>query len=145
MKRFFSANYVKKPKMELTIRTPYRTLIKDNANFTKLLTKTNIATLVVQNRMPPSIYILPAGELKVKLTEEVKGFSGTIMHTGGWAVIHPDNTCEINLMEAFEKDEINIGNIEKADPIKADNSVADKYAEKMRASTKKIFLKKAVV
>jgi len=28
------------------------------------------------------------------------------MHTGGWAIVHADNTCEINLMEIIEKKDV---------------------------------------
>lgn len=38
-KNFF-AKAVKKPKMELTIRTPYKVLVKDFTDFSRLLTKT---------------------------------------------------------------------------------------------------------
>lgn len=80
---------VKKQKMELTIRTPYRTLFENFDGFSRVLTKTNEAALIIQNRTPASLHILPPGLMKVKLTNEVKGAPGEFMHLGGWVVIHP--------------------------------------------------------
>lgn len=79
----------KKQKMELTIRTPYRTLFENFDGFSRVITKTNEAALIIQNRSPPSLHVLPPGFMKVKLTSEVKGVTGEFMHLGGWVVIHP--------------------------------------------------------
>jgi hypothetical protein len=79
----------KKQKMELTIRTPYRTLFENFDGFSRVITKTNEAALIIQNRSPPSLHILPPGLMKVKLTTEAKGAGGEFMHLGGWVVIHP--------------------------------------------------------
>lgn len=82
---FFAA---KKQKMELTIRTPYRTLFENFDGFSRVITTTNEAALIIQNRAPPALHILPPGVIKVKMTTEIKGQSGEFMHIGGWAVIH---------------------------------------------------------
>ncbi len=79
----------KKQKMELTIRTPYRTLFENFDGFSRVVTKTNEAALIIQNRTPPSLHVLPPGHLKVKLTSDVKGVTGEFMHMGGWLVVHP--------------------------------------------------------
>lgn len=78
----------KKSKMELTIRTPYKTILKDFDGFSRILTKTNEAALVIQNKTPASLYILPPGLLKIKMTSEVKGVTGDFIHLGGWCTIH---------------------------------------------------------
>jgi len=39
--------FTKKQKMELTIRTPYRTLVSDFDGFQRVITKTNEAALVI--------------------------------------------------------------------------------------------------
>lgn len=44
---------------------------------------------MVQNRTPPSLYVLPPGPLKIRFTQDVKGVSGDFMHTGGWLIVHP--------------------------------------------------------
>lgn len=79
----------KKQRMELTIRTPYRTLFENFDGFSRVITKTNEAALIIQNRTPASLHILPPGLMKIKLTNEVKGVPGEFMHLGGWVVIHP--------------------------------------------------------
>lgn len=45
--RNFFSKIVKKPKMELTIRTPYKVLLEDFSDFTRLITKTNESVLVI--------------------------------------------------------------------------------------------------
>lgn len=53
--------------------------------------------------MPAAAHILPPGKLLVRLNNPTEEFSGDLIHTGGFLVIHPDNSCEINLMECVEK------------------------------------------
>ena len=53
--------------------------------------------------MPPAVHMLLPGQLKVKSAKPIEGFSGDIIQSGGWLVIHPDNSCEINLMEGIDK------------------------------------------
>eukprot|EP01017_Pseudomicrothorax_dubius_P029018 TRINITY_DN3495_c0_g4_i1.p1 TRINITY_DN3495_c0_g4~~TRINITY_DN3495_c0_g4_i1.p1 ORF type:complete len:105 (+),score=20.70 TRINITY_DN3495_c0_g4_i1:54-368(+) len=82
------ATIAKKPKMELTLRTPYGTFFDKFDGFQRLITKSNEAALIVSNRSPPGLYVLPPGFLRVKLTTEVKGTSGDYLHLGGWLTIH---------------------------------------------------------
>ncbi len=82
---FFSI--ARSPKMELTIRTPYKTLVSKLSDFTRIVTKTNQAVLIVQNNMPPAMHVLPPGYLKVRLNNPSDDFSGDFMHTGGFLVI----------------------------------------------------------
>ena len=110
-----SSNIVKKQRMELTIRTPYQTIIESFSGFQNLSAKTTDSVLLVQNRMPPALHLLPPGKLTVKVLENVEGFSGNIMHTGGWLVIGADNTCEINLLEAVESKDVEINKVSQAD------------------------------
>lgn len=79
----------KKPRMEFTIRTPYKTIIKDFDGVQRAITKTNEAALVIQNKFPPSAYVIPPGHLKLKFTQDVKDTSGDYLHLGGWVTIHP--------------------------------------------------------
>jgi hypothetical protein len=85
---FFSGPLNKKQKMELTLRTPYQTVLKNFEGFQRVLTKSNEAALIIQNKSPPAVYVLPPGHLKIKLTQEQKGVSGDYMHTGGWVIVH---------------------------------------------------------
>jgi hypothetical protein len=62
--RFFSV-LPKAPKMELTMRTPYRTFFKDFTGFQRLYVHTIKGLMCISNRTPPVIYLLPAGELKL--------------------------------------------------------------------------------
>eukprot|EP01015_Nassula_variabilis_P005748 TRINITY_DN1428_c0_g1_i5.p1 TRINITY_DN1428_c0_g1~~TRINITY_DN1428_c0_g1_i5.p1 ORF type:complete len:140 (+),score=44.87 TRINITY_DN1428_c0_g1_i5:86-505(+) len=89
--RYFAAQ--KKQKMELTLRTPYRTLFENFDGFSRIITKSNEAALIIQNKSPAAIYVLPPGYLKVKLTTEAKNTSGDYLHLGGWLTVHMDNTC----------------------------------------------------
>lgn len=85
----FAFSVQKKPRMEYTIRTPYKTFMQDYDGVHRLLTKTNESALVVQNRFPPSAFVLPPGHLKVKFTQELKDTSGDYLHLGGWLTVHP--------------------------------------------------------
>ena len=49
------------------------------------------------------MHILPPGYLKVRTGNTSEKFSGDLMHLGGWLIIHPDNTCEVNLVDCVEK------------------------------------------
>lgn len=57
------------------------------------------------------MHILPPGYLKVRTTSTNENFSGDLMHLGGWLVIHPDNSCEVNLVECVEKNELQPENL----------------------------------
>lgn len=50
------------------------------------------------------------------------------MHLGGFLVIHPDNTCEINLMDACDKNQISPEKFTQSDFEKYDGNV---YADKI--------------
>ena len=78
----------KKPKMELTLRTPYKTIFDKFDGFSRIITKTNEAALIIQNKAPSSLYVLPPGHIKIKLLNEQKGVSGDFLHLGGWVVVH---------------------------------------------------------
>ncbi len=141
IKRSFAL--VKKPKMELTIRTPYKAFVESFTGFTRVITRTTEATLVVQNRMPPAVHMLPPGSIKLKSEREIKGFSGELVHMGGWLVIHPDNSCDINLMDAVDKKDMALDKVGKAELPKDSDAAAMKYIERIRNTTQRTFLKNA--
>ncbi|EGR34765.1 hypothetical protein IMG5_002370 [Ichthyophthirius multifiliis] len=140
-KQYFS-QLAKKAKMELTLRTPYREVLVNFDGFSRIQAKTNEAALCVQNKTPASLYVLPPGPLKIKLTQDVKDVSGDYLHSGGWLIIHADNTCEINVMDLFERKEVKADQFDKANIVDADTN-AGKYAQKSRKNTNRIFLKAA--
>ena len=136
-KNFFS-KVAKKPKMELTIRTPYKVLVKDFTDFSRLLTKTQESVLVVQNRTPAAMHILPPGYLKVRTNTQTENFTGDLMHLGGWLVVHPDNTCEVNLIECVEKKDLQPENLGTED---FDTTTDNKYIPKIQKRAYNSFFK----
>ena len=138
LKRFFST---KKMKMELTIRTPYKTIVSNFADFQRVVTKTSEAYLIVQNRMPPAAHVLPPGSLKVRMEKENPDFSGEFMHTGGWLVINPDNTCEISLMECIDRKDIQSDRLDKGELEPIEEGIAELYVNKIRTAAQKTFHK----
>ena len=134
---------VKKPKMEINIRTPYKTFVKDFNGFSRLVTRTTESALVVQNRMPAAVHILPPGVIKLRTENEMKDFSGELVHTGGFLVIHPDNSCDVNLMEAFDKKNLSTDKIGKNEMAKEEDTNVSKFVERIRNTTQKTFLKNA--
>ena len=63
--RFFGV-LPKLPKVELTMRTPYRTFFNNFNNFTRVYVQTNKGLIAIGNRSIPRVYLLPPGEINVK-------------------------------------------------------------------------------
>ena len=63
--RFFGV-LPKLPKVELTMRTPYRTFFNNFNNFTRIYVHTQKGIIAIGNKSIPRIYLLPPGELTVK-------------------------------------------------------------------------------
>ena len=90
--RFFGV-MPKLAKMELTIRTPYRTIFENFAGFTRLQVRTIGGDMTIGNKSIPRVYLLPPGEMKVQGLQAGEGNhtgsdSGLFMHTGGWLFVH---------------------------------------------------------
>ena len=64
------------------------TVFADFSGFTRIITKSQDSTLVVQNRTPGALYVLPPGPLKIKLNQEQADTTGDYLHTGGWMIVH---------------------------------------------------------
>ena len=64
----------KLPKMELTVRTPYRTIFKDFAGFQRLYVRTDKGLMAIGNKSIPRVYLLPPGEMKVHGLQPGKTF-----------------------------------------------------------------------
>ncbi|CDW81093.1 UNKNOWN [Stylonychia lemnae] len=106
--RFFGV-LPKLPKVELTMRTPYRTFFDSFNQFTRIYVHTQKGLIAIGNRSIPRIYLLPPGELTVKNIQSgdgnfSKSDSGLFIHTGGWLFVHDNNSIEVNLLECTEKE-----------------------------------------
>ena len=64
------------------------TIVQDFSGFSKIITKDLNSVVVIQNRTPSALHVLPPGFLKLKLNGDVKGVAEEYIHTGGWAIIH---------------------------------------------------------
>ncbi len=114
--RFFGV-LPKLPKVELTMRTPYRTFFENFNSFTRVYVQTNKGLIAIGNRSIPRVYLLPPGELNVKNIQAgegnfTKSDSGLFIHTGGWLFVHDNNSIEVNLLECTEKEEFNFEKLE---------------------------------
>ena len=80
-------------KMELTVRTPYRTVFSNFSSFSRLTVNTVGGNMTIGNKTIPCVYLLPPGEMKVCNVQAGQGNnsaseSGLFMHTGGWLFVH---------------------------------------------------------
>lgn len=69
--RFFGV-LPKLPKVELTMRTPYRTFFENFNAFTRIYVNTQKGLMAIGNRSIPRVYLLPPGELTVKNVQHGK-------------------------------------------------------------------------
>eukprot|EP00825_Cyclidium_porcatum_P041994 TRINITY_DN5634_c0_g2_i3.p3 TRINITY_DN5634_c0_g2~~TRINITY_DN5634_c0_g2_i3.p3 ORF type:complete len:111 (-),score=20.31 TRINITY_DN5634_c0_g2_i3:415-747(-) len=104
--------------------------------------RSNESSLVIQNKLPSALYVLPPGQMKIKFTQEVKGMPSDFLHLGGWAIVHTDNTCEINLVDLVEKQTVKPDQFEKGNYQDTDD-ISGKYASKLRKQCAKLFQKYA--
>lgn len=63
--RFFGV-LPKLPKVELTVRTPYRTIFENFNGFNRIYVFTSKGLMAIGNKSIPRVYLLPPGELQVK-------------------------------------------------------------------------------
>jgi hypothetical protein len=56
--------------------TNIETFFQDFTGFTRIITKSQDSTVVIQNRTPGALYVLPPGPLKIKLTSNLPNTSG---------------------------------------------------------------------
>lgn len=94
----------KLPKVELTMRTPYKTFFSNFNNFTRIYVGTQKGLMAIGNKSIPRVYLLPPGEITVKNILPGEGNfttneSGVFIHTGGWLFVHDNNSIEANLLE----------------------------------------------
>ncbi len=80
-------------RMELTVRTPYRTLFENFNGFKHLTVNTIGGNITIGNKSIPRVYLLPPGEMKVSGIaagdgNKTNSESGMFMHSGGWLFVH---------------------------------------------------------
>ena len=97
------------PKLELTMRTPYRTFFENFNGFLRVYVQTAKGQISIGNRSIPRVYVLPPGEIMVKQMTAgegnfAEGDSGLFIHTGGWLHLHDNNSLDINLLECVERE-----------------------------------------
>ena len=63
--RFFGV-LPKLPKVELTMRTPYKTFFQNFNAFTRVYVQTQRGLIAIGNKSIPRVYLLPPGEVNVK-------------------------------------------------------------------------------
>jgi hypothetical protein len=91
--RFFGV-MPKLARVELTVRTPYRTVFDHCSGFQRLYVRTIKGQMAIGNKSIPRVYLLPPGEMKVHGMvpgapgNKSKTDSGVFMHTGGWLFVH---------------------------------------------------------
>ena len=91
--RFFGV-LPKLARVELTVRTPYRTVFEKCSGFQRLYVRTIKGQIAIGNKSIPRVYLLPPGEMKVHglmagtQGNKAKSDSGLFMHTGGWLFVH---------------------------------------------------------
>lgn len=78
--RFFGV-LPKLPRVELTMRTPYRTFFENFNNFTRVYVHTNKGLIAIGNRSIPRVYLLPPGELSVKNIQAGKLLQILLVHS----------------------------------------------------------------
>ena len=101
----------KLPKIELTMRTPYKTFFKDFSGFQRVYANTLKGQISIGNKTIPRVYLLPPGQLRVAHLVAGDGKytnsdSGDFIHTGGWLFVHDNNSIEINLLECEERETV---------------------------------------
>lgn len=141
-KTFAVAN--KNAKMKLTLRTPYGTILQDFEDFQNVKGWLNKGSFNIQNRTPPSLMVLPPGALEVKLNKEVPGFSGKLFHNGAFVAVHPDNSCEINMIDGFKKEDLKGEQLGLWDFAEEDDDKQAKFIKRIRTKTKNTFAKRLV-
>ena len=80
-------------RVELTVRTPYRTIFNNFNGFARLYVRTIKGQMAIGNKSIPRVYLLPPGEMKVQGImagdgNNARADSGDFMHTGGWLFVH---------------------------------------------------------
>ena len=125
--RFFGV-LPKLPKVELTMRTPYYTFFENFNNFTRVYVQTSKGLIAIGNRSIPRVYLLPPGEVSVKNVQAGEGNfttsdSGLFIHTGGWLFVHDNNSIEINLLEATQKEHFNFEKLESCHTTETESNV----------------------
>ncbi|CAI2382218.1 unnamed protein product [Moneuplotes crassus] len=137
-KRLFSVTQ-KLAKAELTVRTPYRTIFENFAEYTRIYVWTIDGLLAIGNRSNPRVYLLPPGEMEVTGMDKGEGNNftgndGKLIHSGGWLFVHENNSIEVNFVDASEKEDFDFDKLTLPDGLESD-SAAGKVAAQLQEKT----------
>ena len=71
--------------------------------------------------------MLPPGQIKVAHITEAPGkmtdsHEGIFIHTGGWLFVHDNNSIEVNLLEAAEKENMVWEHLDKSTETETDSA-----------------------
>merc|ERR1711861_43680 len=133
-------------KLELTVRTPYRTVFENCNAFTRLYVTTLKGQIAIGARSIPRVYLLPPGEMMVKgMQAGAEGNnstsdSGNFLHAGGWLFVHDNNSIDVSLLECHEKEQFNFDKINAT--TSETETPAGKIAADLQTKTYKLFQKK---
>ena len=80
-------------KVELTVRTPYKTFFANYNSFTRVYVESMKGIMAIGNKSVPRVYLLAPGEMSVVGMAKGEGNfsnseSGKFIHTGGWLFVH---------------------------------------------------------
>lgn len=127
----------KLPKVELTMRTPYKTYFNNFNGFTRVYVESLKGLMAIGNKSVPRVYLLTPGELSVVGLTEGEGNnsnsdSGKFIHTGGWLFVHENNSIEVNLMECETKEEFSFESVTTPDDNLETDSPAGRLASQLQ-------------
>lgn len=132
----------KLPKVELTVRTPYKTLFENYNSFSRIYVHTLKGLMAIGNKSIPRVYLLPPGQLTVKGMFEGEGKntetdSGEFMHSGGWLFVHENNSIDVNLLEIIEKEDFQFDKVGGSHGLET-SSPAGVIAEQLQTASEKL-------
>ena len=132
----------KLPRVELTMRTPYRTIFKDFGNFSRVYVHSIKGYMGIGNKSIPRVYLLPPGQVTVKGANPGEGNfatneSGCFMHGGGWLFVHDNNSIECNFLECVEKEDVKFDKLEGLEPTESESN-AGIIARQLQEKTVKL-------
>ncbi len=136
----------KLPKLELTMRTPYRTFFDKFSAFTRIYVNNGKGQISIGNKSIPRVYLLPPGEIKLQGMmpgegNKSKSDSGYFIHTGGWLFVHDNNSIEINLLEATEKEQFTFDKLDSCHATETE-SPAGRIAATLQEKTVRLLSKR---
>ena len=76
------------------------------------------------------------------MNKGTEGFSGKLLHNGAWVAVHPDNSCEINMIDAFKKEDLKADQLGLWEFPEEEDAEQAKFIKRIRSKTTRVFSKK---